>query len=167
MPDASPDVPPADWTLSPEGRSASRALLSRIPATAILVASTERKAWETLAEAGRRVGRDSQFVEVRHRERWEADPGERRRQYVGGVTHVGWEPHADAAARFDAGVKRHRETADARGAPLVVATHGMVLTTWMVATGAVATADAADFWASLRFPDCIQMEHDLPWRRLE
>jgi broad specificity phosphatase PhoE len=130
-----------------------------------LVSSDEQKAWETLGGEVNRVVRDERFNEV-HRvgEPWDSDVQQRRRSYVQGAAHSGWERQEDASARFDAGVVDL--VRDSVGHSVVFATHGMVMTTWLVSRGAVPHAEAGAFWASLRFPDCIAVAPDrLSWRR--
>ena len=156
MPDASPDVPPEAWTLSEEGRSAARVLVAGLPARALLVSSSERKAWETLAVAGDEVRRDGRLDEVRRPgEPWEGEYLELRRRYVSGDPPVGWESYAEAARRFQDAVDE--TLAGAHGRPVVLATHGMVLTTWLVSRGVLQRADAVAFWSGLRFPDRVDL----------
>lgn len=154
-PTTSPDTPPSAWPLSPAGRAAARAL--RLPAGTAAVSSDERKAVETLTLA---LGvaealTDSRFMEVR-RPREPVSPGfrEARRAWVEGTPddrHTGWETAEDAARRFDAAVRAHAGERD-----LVVATHGMVLTAWLVSIGRVAPGPSAgDFWRRLRLPDVV------------
>jgi broad specificity phosphatase PhoE len=150
MPDATPETPPNRWTLSDEGRRAAALLRDLLPSGAKLVSSTEPKAWETLG-GGPAVIQDARFGEIeRPREKWSEDFRAIRAQYVAGAVHPGWESHHSAAARFQAGVDEHLEA----GRTLVVATHGMAMTVWLVALGALAAADAQMFWRGLRFPDC-------------
>jgi len=164
-PQVSDDVPPHAWPLSPTGRAAARAL--RLPGRTAVVASDERKAVETLTLAlgVAAVPTDRRFAEVR-RPVEPVSPGfrEARRAWVEGRLdgrHDRWESPADAAARFDAGV---RARAGITGAPdsthdIVVATHGMVLTAWLVATGHVAPgARAGAFWSELRLPDVVAVD---------
>lgn len=158
-PAASEDRAPETWELTAAGVVAARALAERLPADAVLVASPEPKALQTLAPAGP-VQVDARFAEVvRTRERWHDDFCERRRRYVEGAAEPGWERPVDVAARFDAGVREHRERAGDR--PLVVGTHGMALTTWLVAVGALRREDAGAFWAALGFPDALAVDDDL------
>ena len=53
MPAYSAEVPPDCWELSEDGRNAVRRLGPVLPAGALLVASAERKAWQTLESRGR------------------------------------------------------------------------------------------------------------------
>jgi broad specificity phosphatase PhoE len=156
MPAATPDSPPETWPLSPAGRSAAADLCASLPEAARLFSSAEPKAWQTLGGADG-VVRDPRFNEVsRAGEPWEGGFRELRRAYVAGVQHAGWEPQREVADRFDAGV--HAAQAAAGGAPTVVATHGMALTCWLVCSGRVDAGAAGEFWADLRFPDCLLVE---------
>lgn len=153
MPDAVPEVAPEHWRLSADGAAAARELVAGLPTGAYLVSSAEPKAWETLSGAGNSVRRDPRFNEVRRTgEPWQGNFRELRRAYVEGAGHPGWEPREQAAERFEAGVAAARE--QAAGAPLVVATHGMVMTSWLVVRGWLDPSAAGEFWAQLRFPDC-------------
>lgn len=156
MPAATPDAPPDTWPLSPEGRAAAADLRAALPEAARLFSSAEPKAWQTLG-GGDSVVRDPRFNEVsRVGEPWEGGFRELRRAYVDGAQHPGWEPHREVADRFDAGVRA--ALAAAGGAPAVIATHGMALTCWLVSRGAVDGDAAGEFWAGLRFPDCLLVE---------
>lgn len=105
--------------------------------------------------------RDRRFNEIiRVGEPWEDNFREVRRQYVEGVGHSGWEPHATAADRFEAGVSSVLKEAAVSDPPAVIATHGMVMTTWLVSRGAVSQSAAGDFWSDLRFPDCLIVDTD-------
>ncbi|MBI4941471.1 MAG: histidine phosphatase family protein, partial [Actinobacteria bacterium] len=91
---------------------------------------------------------------------WRAE----RQAYVAGTAHPGWEPQADVAARFDAGVAAALAAAGSAG--VVVASHGMAITCWLVARGLVAAPDAAEFWSTLRQPDLLAVDLDAgTWRR--
>jgi broad specificity phosphatase PhoE len=151
MPAATPDVAPAEWPLSTDGVRGALALRDLLPRDARLIASTEPKAWQTLGEVTE-VVRDARFREIdRPDEPWSDDFRERRAEYVAGKIHPGWEQHADVARRFGAGVAGHY---DAGSRAVVIATHGMAMTTWLVSVGAVDREAAAAFWRTLRFPDC-------------
>jgi broad specificity phosphatase PhoE len=154
MPAFGPDVPPDTWPLSDEGRAAARTLTAHLPANALLVASTEPKAYQTLADLGP-VRRDARFGEVRREgEPWDGPFRELRRAYVDGADHPGWEPRSAVAARFDAGVREH--LAAAVGRPLIVASHGMAMTVWL--STRLELADPGSFWAELRFPDALTVD---------
>lgn len=153
MPAYGPAVPPHEWTLSAEGWQAARRLIARLPSGARLVSSGEVKAWQTLGGDGA-VTRDRRFDEVTRVEPWEGDYRELRRAYVDGADHPGWEPRAEVAERFDAGITE--QLALAGGHPLVVATHGMAMTVWM--TARLGLDGSGDFWADLRFPDAHRVD---------
>ncbi len=159
MPVPSPYVPPHLWGLSSDGHAAARRLMSRLPARATLLSSTERKAWETLGGSGNAVVRDARFNEVsRAGEPWGDGFHRLRRLYVEGAAHPGWEPAVDAADRFQAGIEAALR--DSRCEDVVVATHGMVMTTWLVRRGGIAVGEAAEFWSALAFPDCLLVDAD-------
>jgi broad specificity phosphatase PhoE len=158
MPDASPEAASASWPLSADGSRAAAALRSRLPGDARLVASTEPKAWQTLggpdasggASTAAEVERDPRFCEVdRPAEPWSDDFRTRRAEYVSGVAHPEWEPQAEVARRFGVGLAAYADGAR----PVVVATHGMAMTVWLVSAGLVDADAAAQFWSGLRFPD--------------
>ncbi len=153
MPAHGPHVPPRAWPLAPEGRAAAAELCRAFPPDAYLVASTETKAIETLAPAGAAVS-DPRFDEVRRTEAYADDFRTARRAYVDGTDHPGWEPRADVVRRFAAGVAEHVAAAGDR--PLVIATHGMALTTWL--TAAADLPDPGAFWAGLAFPDALTVD---------
>jgi 2,3-bisphosphoglycerate-dependent phosphoglycerate mutase len=160
MPAAGPDLPPSEWPLSPEGVAAAAALRELLPRDARLVASSEQKAWQTLGGSGVAddpVGRDRRFREIdRVTEPWADDFRARRAEYVAGASHPGWEPQADVARRFAEGVATHVDGPR----PLVIASHGMAMTVWLVSVGVVAGADAEAFWQALRFPDAHIVDLD-------
>jgi broad specificity phosphatase PhoE len=154
MPAYGPEVPPDRWELSDDGRNAALRLGSVLPSGALLAASTETKAWQTLESFGP-VVRDLRFNEVSRIEPWEGDEFLRlRREYVDGADHLGWEPRRRVAERFAAAVSDHLSAADGR--PLVIATHGMAMTIWLSA--AICLPDPAGFWNDLRFPDAHRVE---------
>jgi broad specificity phosphatase PhoE len=153
MPAVDPDVPAAAWELSSEGRREARALAQALPADALLVASGELKARQTLEPAGSPQS-DERFDEVARDEPYEGDFRERRRAYVAGADHPGWEPRGQVAARFAAGVRFW--AANAEGRPLVIASHGMAITVWLTTT--VGLADPGAFWADLRLPDLLTVD---------
>lgn len=148
MPAYGPDVPPDQWPLSDDGHDEARLLAYTLPADSSLVASAERKAWQTLEPAGH-VVHDRRFNEVSRVEPWEGDFRELRRRYVDGVDHPGWEPRAQVVERFGEAVAEHRGMA--QGRPLVVAAHGMAMTLWL--TACIGLPDPGAFWADLLFPD--------------
>jgi broad specificity phosphatase PhoE len=172
-PAATPDAPPPSWPLTPEGRTLAAALVPALPADALLFSSPEPKAWQTLepaAAAGpvpRPVVHDPRFGEVRRPpDTWAGGWRAERQAYVAGTLHPGWEPQADVAARFDAGLDAALAAAGGSGPGVVVASHGMAITCWLVSRGIVAAADAAEFWSTLRQPDLLAVDLGAgTWRR--
>lgn len=154
MPAVDPDVPPERWHLSPDGHRAATALAARLPADAVLVASAEPKARQTL---GGGVSIDNRFNEVVRDEPYDGDYRARRRAYVSGTDHPGWEPRDQVVARFAEGVTGWLGRSGPR--LLVVATHGMAMTLWLAA-GTPGLADPGAFWADLRLPDAFAVDPD-------
>ncbi len=122
-----------------------------------MASSPERKAVETLHLAYGVGGDDSirvdhRFGEVRRVEPVDADYRERRFAWVSGrldERHRGWETPARAADRFQAGLD------DVEG-DVLVATHGMIMTAWLVARGVVSAGDPAGaYWSRLALPDIV------------
>jgi broad specificity phosphatase PhoE len=152
-------VSPTAWPLSPDGRTAARAL--SLPTGAVLAASDEVKAYQTLEHLGE-VQRDPRFGEV-HRvgEPWNGPYRELRRSYVEGAALPGWEPQGEVAARFDQAIAEFLVRAGGR--PLAVATHGMVMTVWLRSRDLVRSP--GEFWAALDFPDALVV--DLSGRTVE
>lgn len=157
-PRVDPTRAPADWELSDEGLVAAGALSSRLPRHATFASSAEPKAVATLrAATGTRPAVDGRFGEVlRPVEPMSEDFRTVRRAWVSDALdwrHTGWERPPDAARRFADGL-------DAlAGGTIVVATHGMVLTAWLVSVGEVRPgAAAADFWSELALPDVVEVD---------
>jgi broad specificity phosphatase PhoE len=153
MPAFGPDVPPAAWELSSDGKRAAAALSNELPIGALLIASREPKARQTLEPAGT-VRTDDRFNEVERDEPYDGDFKQRRRAYVCGTDHPGWEPREQVATRFTAGIAHWATQAGPR--PLVVASHGMAITVWLTAT--IGLDDPGAFWAALRLPDLITLD---------
>jgi hypothetical protein len=97
MPAYGPDVPAAAWELSSEGWCDARAFARALPAGALLIASREPKARQTLEPAGP-VQTDERFNEVTRDEPYDGDFRARRRGYVTGTDHAGWEPRDQVVA---------------------------------------------------------------------
>lgn len=150
MPAFGPHAPAAAWELSPEGWREARALARALPVGALLIASREPKARQTLEPAGS-VRTDERFNEVSRDEPYEGDFRARRRAYVTGTDYAGWEPREQVLARFAEGVRFWAAEAGRR--PLVIASHGMAMTLWLTAT--VSLPDPGAFWAGLRLPDLL------------
>lgn len=152
MPLVEASTPPASWPLSDEGRLAATTLA--LPAGAYLIASTEPKAYQTLAPFGA-VVHDERFGEIRREgEPFNGNFRELRLSYVEGSRHPRWESHADAARRFNEGIADHLDRA--AGRPLVVGTHGMVMTVWL--STRIGLASPGAFWSDLRFPDAYAVD---------
>jgi broad specificity phosphatase PhoE len=170
MPLVSPDLAPGAWPLTSEGRVLGEQLMRVLPDGAYLVSSDERKAWEASASVAPAAARDPRFNEVaRSGEPWGDGHRRLRRLYVQGAEHAGWETQSAVARRFDSGVRDH--TRRAEGHPVVLVTHGMALTVWLVSQGIITPEDAARFWSELEFPDCYALEsechHDRRVARLQ
>jgi broad specificity phosphatase PhoE len=158
MPAVDPGVPSERWELGAEGRAAARALAAAHE-PGYYVASDEPKALQTVQEmsAGREVVPEPGLREVRRPYRWSDAYRIQARAYVDGVCHDGWEPHAQVVARFEAAVSRHAEMAAMRKQPLIVGTHGLAPTVWL-ASRLRLEPTPGDFWASLRFPDLVEVD---------
>lgn len=152
MPVVDPSVPPEAWRLGAEGLAAAADLGERLPAGALLVASEEPKAQQTVGAARA----DPRFNEVRRDEPFDEDFRARRRAWVEGGGDPDWETREQVAGRFARGIVEWR--ARAGGRPLVVASHGMALTAWLHT--AVALDDPGQFWADLRLPDAFEVDLD-------
>jgi broad specificity phosphatase PhoE len=160
MPVLDPEVPPEQWELDTAGRRGAESLKHVIPAEAVLVSSQEPKARQTLEPTGH-VFTDPHFNEVARGEPYHGDFRARRRAYLTGTDHPGWEPREHVTERFDAGIKHWRTRVATQ--PLVVATHGMAMTLWLAT--AIDLDDATSFWTDLRLPDVFEV--DLTARTLE
>jgi len=154
MPDHRAETPAAGWELGEVGRRAAESLSHVLPTGALLVASPEPKARQTL-EPGGPVTTDRRFREVDRDEPYDGDFRARRHAYVIGTEHPGWEPHAEVIARFAAGVDFWLPRAGDQ--PLVIATHGMAMTLWLTTVG---LDDPGEFWSDLRFPDMFEVNPD-------
>jgi broad specificity phosphatase PhoE len=156
MPVTDADVSPSLWHLDHDGREAAGRLADRLevaPRPGALVTSTEPKAVETAEAIGERWGTsvvgDDRLREVMRP--W-TGPGYRSvaHRYLRGELPDGWEPHAEVARRAGAAVADAR--AGARGAPVVVVSHGLVLAVHLGASLG-ADFDREVFWSCLAFPD--------------
>ncbi|MDT0157190.1 NUDIX domain-containing protein [Microbacterium sp. ARD32] len=160
MPRVDAAVSPDAWELSAAGVAAA----AEHPLTverAIVVSSPERKALvtTTLMTGHGAVGVDARFREVDRVERVHDDFRAARAAWISGrldSRHSQWETPDAAAQRFHDGLLAH--PAD----HLVVGTHGMVLTAWLVGQGLIEPGGAAVvFWESLTFPHVIELEAPL------
>lgn len=161
MPEVHPALPPGSWCLSDDGVTAATALdLVTSDAGALAVSSPERKARDTVALALKvsagQIATDARFREVDRVERVHEGFRAARAAWVAGHLddrHVGWETPDAAAQRFHEGLLAHQAE------HLIIGTHGMVLTAWMVSQGLVGPGDAAvEFWDALGFPDLVRVE---------
>lgn len=151
MPDHRPDVDSSDWHLTADGTRAARLLCARLPTGALVVASTETKAIETVSPAGNVIN-DRRFDEVGRDEQYDDDFRAARLAYVEGADHDGWEPRQDVVRRFSTAVDEY----SAMGDPVVIGTHGMTMTLWLTAT--IGLTDPGAFWAALGFPDALVVD---------
>ncbi|WP_025272802.1 histidine phosphatase family protein [Haloglycomyces albus] len=152
--------PPSEWSLGREGRTETERMCARlvreIGTRPNVVSSPEPKARQTVAPIG--VSEvDACFAEATiaasdlplYRR-------QKRREYVEGTEHDGWESHHDVVARFERGFQRHKHLADER--PLVIASHGMAMTLWLRERYGI--DKPGDFWQELRFPDAFRLDED-------
>ncbi|GAA0552700.1 hypothetical protein GCM10010172_38930 [Paractinoplanes ferrugineus] len=96
---------------------------------------------------------DARFNEVTRDEPFHGDFRARRRAYVAGADHSGWERREQVVARFGTALQHWYVRAATR--PLVIATHGMAMTLWPA--DAVGLADPAGFRDDLRLPDLFEI----------
>ncbi|QDP96203.1 histidine phosphatase family protein [Microlunatus elymi] len=153
-----PDRSPESWPLSAAGRRAAGRLRGQVPSVALLASSRELKAVQTVSlvagVAPAAIHQDDHFGEV-HRpdEPFDDDHRARRRAWVEerrDERHTSWETPQEAGRRFQEGL----DNLDVE--TIVVGTHGMVLTAWLMTIGYVARgASAGDFWERLPFPDLL------------
>ncbi|MBO0811350.1 MAG: histidine phosphatase family protein [Microlunatus sp.] len=157
-PEVRADLPPASWPLSPAGRLAAAGLHGTLPAAAGLASSSELKAIETICLAAavepEAVTVDDHFGEVRRPgEPFDDHHRDRRLAWITGrpdARHAAWETPEQAARRFQDGLDQ------LDGEIVVVGTHGMIITAWLVAIGEVRPGDAAGAcWQQLAFPDVL------------
>lgn len=158
LPAVDPQVQSSEWALTHEGAEAAKAL--DISGHARFVSSPELKALQTVALATGRsedtILIDQAFREVDRIEAVHDGFRAARRAWVSGELdhqHDGWESPESAAHRVSDALRRY-------DAPhLIVGTHGMVLTAWLVSTGVVKPRDAAiEFWERLPFPATVAVE---------
>ena len=158
MPRVDAAVTPDAWELSTEGLGAAAG--QQVSAEGATIASSpERKALQTtaLTTAVREnaVVTEPRFREVDRVERVHDDFRAARAAWIAGqldTRHEGWETPNAAARRFHEGLLAHPDD------HLIVGTHGMVLTAWLVSVGQVAPGEAAvAFWDALAFPEVVEM----------
>jgi broad specificity phosphatase PhoE len=153
-----PDVPAGLWELTTEGQAAAR-VLGPLAGPGYYVASDEPKALRTVQEmaAGQPVAPEPGLREVSRPGSWSADYHQQARGYLGGAGPGGWEPPAQVIARFEAAVARHARAATARQQVLIAGTHGLAATLWLASRMRLEPSPAG-FWASLRFPELIEVD---------
>ncbi|MBB5874603.1 broad specificity phosphatase PhoE [Allocatelliglobosispora scoriae] len=139
LPACGPEAPPEEWELCYEGQAGAASLTRRLPKNALLVSSTEPKARQTLEPSAPGHPRHALRRGVAARESFGGNFRELRYAYVSGTDHQGWEPRSEVVARFTDTIAQCLDRANGR--PLVVASHGMALTTWL--TAAVGLPDPA------------------------
>ena len=158
MPVIDPAVDPALWELSEEGAEAAAWLGRRLARPAVVVSSDELKAAATARAIAAvhdvAVEFDGRLGEVARDEPFAGDFRARRRAYVGGAAHPGWEDREAVVERIDA-VVSGRLTRGEEGIPVLVG-HGMAFTLWLTARAAL--ADPGAFWSDLRLPDAFHVD---------
>jgi hypothetical protein len=117
--------------VSLDGVAAARRL--PLPTDALVAASDEVKAWQTLEHAGS-VRRDPRFREVLRDEPWDGRYRELRRSYVEGFAHAG----LGVACGGRGALRRWCARSVRSGSrPLVIASHGMAMTVSLRSRGCV------------------------------
>lgn len=151
-------VDPSRWALSAEGMQAAVHLGRTLDCPAAVVSSLEPKAIGTasaIAEAHDfTVELDGRLGEVVRDEPFAGDFRARRRAYVEGAAHPGWEDRDAVVERIDAAVS-DRLTPSEDGLAVLVG-HGMAFTLWLTARAAL--ADPGAFWSDLRLPDAFHVD---------
>lgn len=157
-PEVRADLPPASWPLSTAGRLAAAGLRGSLPEADRLASSSEPKAIQTISLAAAvgpgAITIDDHFGEVRRPgEPFDDHHRERRLAWITGrpdARHASWETPEQAAGRFQDGLDQ------LDGEIVVVGTHGMIITAWLVAIGELRPGDPAGaFWQQLAFPDVL------------
>ena len=155
--DVRPDVPPAEWPLTPEGVSRARAFAQRIDASRAsrIFSSSEPKALETARVLGEVWGFPVEAVPGLH-EHERPEPGlVTREQFEANIAALFSRPSevvfgsesADAARqRFAAAVTRLVER---RHGDVVIVTHGTVMALFV---SALTGKDAFELWRRQQMP---------------
>ena len=156
-------IHPSEWHLDDAAKDHAEAWASRLEVGDEgfrLVSSTEPKALETAAAVARRWGGEVVPDErLREAQRPWIGPGYRAvaHRYLRGELPEGWEPHADVASRIGAAVAEALDTA--AGAPVVVVTHGLILSIHL-GDRLGPEFDRESFWSRLAFPDAWALGAD-------
>ncbi len=163
MPVASEGVHPSGWHIDEAAKEHATAWASRLEVgdgIGRLVASTEPKAVETAEAVVRRWGGEVLLDDrLREARRPWIGPGYRAvaHRYLRGELPDGWEPHADVAGRMGAAVSD--ALTGASGAPVVVVTHGLILSIHL-GDRLGSDFDRESFWSRLAFPDAWALAAD-------
>jgi len=164
---ADPSQPADQWSITDDGRAASRALGETIrrahPTLRTIAASSETKAVETATALKERLQVAGSGVEVAvdHRLRevgrpWTDDHGAYKAlvaRYLAGEEPTGWEPRDAVVERLSAAL--HDLTNDG---PALAVSHGIAMTVWLASV--TTDLDAIGFWTGLRFPDAWVVQRD-------
>lgn len=148
LPDA--DLPTEEWPLDPDRRADVAALADRLPGLPV-VCSDLLRAVQTAEHFGSPTV-DPRLAEVTRP--FVADLEHTIAPYFAGRAVDGWEPQADAIARFDAAVADHGDAC--------FVTHGTVLSLYVASR--CPDVDAYTFWARLRTPDAWTIQDREPVR---
>jgi broad specificity phosphatase PhoE len=147
LPIVDEDVPTRDWPLDPAHAgevTALAAVIAELP----VVCSDMVRAIETAKFFGE-PAIDPRLAEVSRpwvHDDLDADVA----RYFLGESLNGWEPQAEARARFRAAVDEHGRA--------VYVTHGTIMTLYLASV--VPTLNAMEFWSRLTFPDAWQLEDE-------
>jgi broad specificity phosphatase PhoE len=157
-PAVDPELPADQWELTTAGRAAAQ-VLGALTGRGYYVASDEPKALQTVREmaAGWPVTVEPGFGEVQRPGGWSVDYQPQALGYLEGAGPDDWEPPAQVTDRFDAAVTRHAQIAADRQQVLIAGTHGLAVTIWLASRVRLEPSPAG-FWASLGFPDLIEVD---------
>jgi broad specificity phosphatase PhoE len=165
-PAVQPERPAREWSLSERGIAEARLMATGASAwglTAVYCSSEEKSRATALVlgdATGAPVRAVESFDELRMPE-WIANADEFNdlvRSIFERPTEAqrGAETAESAAARFAAGI----ETVSAHGLPAAVVSHGRIITSWLMASGAI--DDAFAFWRALPMPGWARIDLDQP-----
>jgi broad specificity phosphatase PhoE len=154
----SPEIPPEQWHLSPEGRAAVERLAAEPvwEAAACIYTSPEPKAVMTAQRVAAPheltivIERDLREVDGRA---WNATEDHKLRvqRYLSGESIDSWEQRDGAQERIVSCVDRIATKHASED--VVVVSHGLVLTLYLSSLLDLDAAAAFDFWTKIRFPD--------------
>jgi broad specificity phosphatase PhoE len=157
-----PDVPPTTWPLCPDGREAVAKLAVRLEAFApsAVASSPEPKAVETAEIIARRLGLTVELDAALHEHKRPAlafGTEEAFRARIAQAFADPTKPVAGGESVEQACVRMARALAAHPARPLVVVTHGTVLSEFL---GRQLGLDAHDLWRSLHTPDAFVLDAD-------